>query len=217
MSIPRRFHRLHPSVPPASRSGRYGSRRCVVLDYRFCLFAPAVHNCLHRYTDTGSAVCLRCFPESSAARPTGRWCGCMACRHGPAGVFQSAGRGHRRRSRSVQYGSAVRYTLRSGGVRHRNGNTGYCRQFVCAGMSVFVVAVFQSAEAEQLIKADQVLVAVFFTVSLYNDIYANIALSNFILIKIKIILIKYLYSCILPILLLIQKIIFFKIINHSLY
>ena len=85
-----------------------------------------------------------------------------------------------------------------------------------AGTSVFVVAVFQSAEAEQLIKADQVLVAIFFTVSLYNDIYANIALSNFILIKIKIILIKYLYSCILPILLLIQKIIFFKIINHSL-
>ena len=76
-----------------------------------------------------------------------------------------------------------------------------------AGTSVFVVAVFQSAEAEQLIKADQVLVAVFFTVSLYNDICANIALSNFILIKIKIILIKYFYSCILPILLLIQKII----------
>ena len=133
MSIPRRFHRLHPSAPPACRSGRYGSSRCVVLDYRFCLFAPAVHSCLHRYTDTGSAVCLRCFPESFAARPTGRWCGCMVCRHGPAGVFQSAGRGHRRRSRSVQYGSAVRYALRSGGVRHRNGNTGYRWRFVCCG------------------------------------------------------------------------------------
>ena len=85
------------------------------------------------------------------------------------------------------------------------------------GTPVFVVAVFQSAEAEQLIKADQVLVAVFFTVSLYNDIYANIALSNFILIKIKIILIKYFYSCILPILLLlIYKSIFFIIIYHSL-
>ncbi|WP_202984057.1 hypothetical protein [Snodgrassella sp. ESL0323] len=76
-----------------------------------------------------------------------------------------------------------------------------------ARTSVFVVAVFQSAEAEQLIKANQVLVAIFFTVSSYNDICANMALSNFILIKIKIILIKYLYSCILPILLLIQKII----------
>ena len=85
------------------------------------------------------------------------------------------------------------------------------------GKPVFVVAVFQSAEAEQLIKADQVLVAFFFTVSLYNDIYANIALSNFILIKIKIILIKYFYSCILPILLLlIYKSIFFIIIYHSL-
>ena len=74
-----------------------------------------------------------------------------------------------------------------------------------AGTSVFVVAIFQSTEAEQLIKADQVLVAFFFTLYLYNDICANIALSNFILIKIKIkiILIKYLYSCILPILLLI--------------
>ena len=30
-----------------------------------------------------------------------------------------------------------------------------------AGSSVFVVAVFQSAEAEQLIKADQVLIALF--------------------------------------------------------
>ena len=75
------------------------------------------------------------------------------------------------------------------------------------GTPVFVVAVFQSTEAKLLVKADQVLVAVFFTVSSYNDIYANIALSNFILIKIKIILIKYFYSCILPILLLIQKII----------
>ncbi|WP_172399327.1 hypothetical protein [Gilliamella apicola] len=65
--------------------------------------------------------------------PLGRWCGCMACRHDPAGVFQSASRGHRRRSRSVQYGSAVRYTLRSGGVRHRNGNTGYRWRFVCCG------------------------------------------------------------------------------------
>ena len=107
MSIPRRFHRLHPSAPPACHSGRY--------------------------TDTGSAVCLHCFPESFAVRPTGRWCGCMACRHGPAGVFQSAGRGHRRRSRSVQYGSAVRYALRSGGVRHRNGNTGYRWRSVCCG------------------------------------------------------------------------------------
>ena len=52
-----------------------------------------------------------------------------------------------------------------------------------AGTPVFVVAVFQSAEAEQLIKVDQVLVTVFFTVSLYNDIYTNIALSNFILNK----------------------------------
>ena len=109
MSIPRRFHRLHPSAPPACRSGWYGSSRCVVLDYRFCLSAPAVHSSLHQYTDTGSAVCLRCFPESSAARSTGRWCGCMACRHGPAGVFRCAGRGHRRRSHSVQYGSCSTY------------------------------------------------------------------------------------------------------------
>ena len=62
MSIPRRFHRLHPSVLPVCRSGRYGSSRCALADYRFCLFAPAVHSCTGRYTDTGSAVCLRCFP-----------------------------------------------------------------------------------------------------------------------------------------------------------
>ena len=77
----------------------------------------------------------------------------MACRHGPAGVFQSAGQAHRRRSRSVQYGSAVRYALRSGGVRHRNSNAG---GLFAVGTLMFVVAIFQSAEAEQLIKADQV-------------------------------------------------------------
>nr|WP_232346193.1 MULTISPECIES: hypothetical protein [unclassified Snodgrassella] len=32
MSIHRRFHRLHPSVSPASRSGRYGSSRCALAD-----------------------------------------------------------------------------------------------------------------------------------------------------------------------------------------
>ncbi|MGE9659287.1 hypothetical protein ACQP6C_12470 [Snodgrassella alvi] len=43
MSIPTQFHRLHPSAPPACRSGRYGSSRCVVPDYRSGLSAPAVH------------------------------------------------------------------------------------------------------------------------------------------------------------------------------
>ena len=109
MSIPRRFHRLYPSAPPACRSDQCGSSRCVVPDYWSGLFAPAVHSCLHQYTDTGFAVCLHCFPESSAVRPTGRWCGCMACRHGLAGVFLSAGRMHRRRSHSVQYGSCSTY------------------------------------------------------------------------------------------------------------
>ena len=47
----------------------------------------------------------------------------MVCRHGPAGVFQSVDRGHRRRSRSVQYGLAVRYVLRSGGFGLFAGQT----------------------------------------------------------------------------------------------
>ena len=118
MSIPRRFHRLHLSAPLACRSGWYGlvwNSRYVVTDYCFCLSALAVHSYLYRYTDTGSAVCLHCFPESFAARPTGRWCGCTTCRHSPAGVFQSAGQAHRSRN-----GSAVRYVLRSGHIRHRN-------------------------------------------------------------------------------------------------
>ena len=122
--FPRQFHRHHLSAPPACRSGRYGSSRCVVFDYRFSLFAPVVDSYLHRYTDTGSAVCLRYFPESSASRPTGRWCGCMACRHGLADVFRGAGRGHRRCSRSVQW---------LGYVRHRNSNTGYRWLSVCCG------------------------------------------------------------------------------------
>jgi len=52
MSIPRRFHRLHPSATLACRSGRYGSSRCVVPDYRSGLYAPAVHSCTGQYTDT---------------------------------------------------------------------------------------------------------------------------------------------------------------------
>ncbi|AHN25694.1 hypothetical protein GAPWK_1117 [Gilliamella apicola] len=51
----------------------------------------------------------------------------MACRHGPAGVFQSAGRGHRRRSRNAGCGLFVRCVLRSGGVQHRSGSAGLCR------------------------------------------------------------------------------------------
>ena len=109
MSIPTQFHRLHPSAPPASHLYQYGSSRYALADCLSGLSAPAVHSCLRQYTDTGSAVCLRRFPESSAVRPTGRWCGCMAYCPCLAGVFQSAGRGHRRRSHSVQYGSCSTY------------------------------------------------------------------------------------------------------------
>ena len=104
MSIPIQFNWLHPSVLPVYRSGRYESSRCVVPDYRFCLSAPAVHSCLHRYTDTGSAVCLRCFPESSAARPTGSGYGCRVGLRGLSDVFRYAGQGRRRRSRNADCG-----------------------------------------------------------------------------------------------------------------
>ena len=61
----------------------------LLLINRSGLSAPAVHSCTGRYTDTGSAVCLHCFPESFAARPTGRWCGCRADHPDPAGIFNS--------------------------------------------------------------------------------------------------------------------------------
>ena len=48
-----------------------------------------------------------------------------------------------------------------------------------AGTSVFVVAVFQSAEAEQLIKADQVLIAFFFTASSVQQVGRSIVLQGF--------------------------------------
>ena len=48
-----------------------------------------------------------------------------------------------------------------------------------AGSSVFVVAVFQSAEAEQLIKADQVLIAFFFTASSVQQVGRSIVLQGF--------------------------------------
>ncbi|KES11847.1 hypothetical protein SASC598O11_004730 [Snodgrassella alvi SCGC AB-598-O11] len=48
-----------------------------------------------------------------------------------------------------------------------------------AGTSVFVVAVFQSAEAEQLIKADQVLIAFFFTASSIQQVGRSIVLQGF--------------------------------------
>ena len=48
-----------------------------------------------------------------------------------------------------------------------------------AGSSVFVVAVFQSAEAEQLIKADQVLIAFFFTASSVQQVSCSIVLQGF--------------------------------------
>ena len=48
-----------------------------------------------------------------------------------------------------------------------------------AGTPVFVVAVFQSAEAEQLIKADQVLIAFFFTTSSVQQVGRSIVLQGF--------------------------------------
>ena len=48
-----------------------------------------------------------------------------------------------------------------------------------AGTSVFVVAVFQSAEAEQLIKTDQVLIAFFFTASSVQQVGRSIVLQGF--------------------------------------
>ena len=48
------------------------------------------------------------------------------------------------------------------------------------GTSVFVVAVFQSTEAEQLIKADQVLIAFFFTASSVQQVdLAALVLRDF--------------------------------------
>ena len=47
------------------------------------------------------------------------------------------------------------------------------------GTSVFVVAVFQSAEAEQLIKADQVLIAFFFAASSVQQVGRSIVLQSF--------------------------------------
>ena len=97
MSIPTQFHRLHPSAPPACRSGRYGSSRCVVPDYRSGLSAPVVRSCSDLYRYIGWWGDSSRFPESFLSRPTGSGCGYMAFRHGPAGVFQFAGRGHRNR------------------------------------------------------------------------------------------------------------------------
>ena len=47
------------------------------------------------------------------------------------------------------------------------------------GSPVFVVAVFQSAEAEQLIKADQFLIAFFFTASSVQQVGRSIVLQGF--------------------------------------
>ncbi|WP_254045963.1 MULTISPECIES: hypothetical protein [unclassified Gilliamella] len=57
----------------------------------------------------------------------------MVCHLGPAGVFQSAGRGRRRRSRNADCGLFVRCVLRSGGVQHRSGSAGLCRWSVWFG------------------------------------------------------------------------------------
>ena len=55
----------------------------------------------------------------------------MAYRHGPAGVFQSAGQAHRRRSRNADCGLFAQCVLSSGGVHHRSGSAGLCRWSVC--------------------------------------------------------------------------------------
>ena len=159
MSIPRRFHCLHPSVPPACRSGRYGSSRCALPDYRFCLSAPAVHSCLRQYTDTGSAVCLRCFPESSAVRPTGSGYGCRVGLRGLSDVFRYAGQGRRRRSRNADCGRLLNAFFAQAVVGVVVVVLG-CADGLFAGSSaVLVVAVVVSSEMQELVTANQVLVA----------------------------------------------------------
>ena len=159
MSIPRRFHCLHPSVPPVCLSGRYGSSRCVVPDYRFCLSAPAVHSSLRQYTDTGSAVCLRCFPESSAARPTGSGYGCRVGLRGLSDVFRYAGQGRRRRSRNADCGRLLNAYFAQAVVGVVVVVLG-CADGLFAGSSaVLVVAVVVSSEMQELVTANQVLAA----------------------------------------------------------
>ena len=159
MSIPRRFHRSHPSAPPASRSGRYGSSRCVVPDYRSGLSAPEVHSSLHQYTDTGSAICLRCFPESSAARPTGSGYGCRVGLRGLSDVFRYAGQGRRRRSRNADCGRLLNAYFAQAVVGVVVVVLG-CADGLFAGSSaVLVVAVVVSSEMQELVTANQVLAA----------------------------------------------------------
>ena len=94
------------------------------------VYPRAVHSCLHQYTDTGSAVCLRCFPESSAARPTGSGYGCRVGLRGLSDVFRYAGQGRRRRSRNAGCGLFAQCVLRSGGGRRRSGSAGCYRWFL---------------------------------------------------------------------------------------
>ena len=83
----------------------------------------------------------------------------MACHLGLAGVFQSAGRGHRRRSRNADCGRLLNAYFAQAVVGVVVVVLG-CADGLFAGSSaVLVVAVVVSSEMQELVTANQVLAA----------------------------------------------------------
>jgi len=83
----------------------------------------------------------------------------MAYRHGPVGVFQSADRGHRRRSRNADCGRLLNAYFAQAVFGIVMIVLGCADGLFGLGSAVLVVAVVVSSEMQELVTANQVLAA----------------------------------------------------------
>jgi hypothetical protein len=127
---------------------------------------PVVRSCSGQYRYTGCCADSGWFPESFLTHPTGSGYGCRVCLRCLADVFRYAGQGRRRRSRNAGCGLFVRCVLRSGGARRAQAVLGVVVVVLGSadglfglGSAMLVVAVAVSSEMQQLVTADDILIA----------------------------------------------------------
>lgn len=138
-----------------------------------------VHSCSGRYRYTGWWGDSSRFPESFLSRPTGSGYGCRVGLRGLSDVFRYAGQGRRRRSRNADCGRLLNAYFAQAVVGVVVVVLG-CADGLFAGSSaVLVVAVVVSSEMQELVTANQVVIAVVFSVFAVQQVGSGIVLQGF--------------------------------------
>ena len=170
---------MHRLTLPGSHSGRCGSSGYVVLGCRLCLSAPVVRSCSGRYRYTGWWGDSSRFPESFLSRPTGSGYGCRVGLRGLSDVFRYAGQGRRRRSRNADCGRLLNAYFAQTVFGIVMIVLGCADGLFGLSSAVLVVAVVVPSEMQELVTANQVVVAVVFSVFAVQQVGSGIVLQGF--------------------------------------